>query len=84
MLTLKQLEKRLKKANRALAFQKSVTKEGQDNPKIATIEKIRSNIVVEVASRQNPANAVRCSLPKKKQRELGMLPPVGQVATVEE
>jgi len=77
--TLKQLGNNLKKANKALDFHRSTSK-GEETETIKQIKKIIGNIELEVASRTNPSNAVRSSLPKKKQRELGMLAPVGYVA----
>lgn len=72
--TLRQIDRKLKKLNQAIALQKSITKEKELNPRLDLLESGRSYILLEIANRQNPYNAVRSCIPKKKQRQLGMLP----------
>jgi hypothetical protein len=81
-LSLKALGRRLKKTNEALSRARRFAK-GEETPLMTQIKEIISNIELEIATRQNPSNAIRNALPKKRQRELGMMLPVGTTEDIE-
>jgi hypothetical protein len=88
MISLKILGRRLKRANVALKIQNARLKrvEAAKDCKPSDIEAVQSTIksITEfrdrvlsvIRTRQDPTKAIRCSLPKKKQRELGLLPAI--------
>lgn len=88
MISLKLLGRRLKRANTALRIQNArlVTIENDKKSTPETIEGVkttiksitefRDRVLTVIRTRQDPTKALRCSLPKKKQRELGLLPAI--------
>jgi hypothetical protein len=72
--TLRQIEVSLKTLQKAIDFHKAWTKEGMENPRLENLEKMKTKVLGELSSRVDPKNAKRCSLPKKQQRKLGLLP----------
>jgi hypothetical protein len=90
MISLKILGRRLKRANVALKIQNARLKrvEAAKDCKpsdidieavqstIKSITEFRDRVLSVIRTRQDPTKAIRCSLPKKKQRELGLLPAI--------
>lgn len=85
MQSLKLLGRNLKRANRALRIQNSLLKklEAQTEKNEVIIKATKENIqrvsdykesvTKVIRARQDPKNAIRCALPKRIQRERGLL-----------
>ena len=74
--TLRELEVTFKKLDKQIKLQKSVTKHGEANIFLDMLINEKKGLVELLKHRTNPKNAVRCSLPKKQQRKLGLIPQV--------
>lgn len=74
-MTLKEIGKRLKNAKAALEFHRRLAK-GIETTDVARLKEQVSRIEKGLAALTDPKNAVRCALPKKQQRKLGLLPQV--------
>lgn len=75
-ISLKRLQNIIKKSKKVLELQKAITKEGVVNPNIERLENNIKNVRGIIGNRTDPTKAVRCSLPKKQQRKLGLLPAI--------
>lgn len=74
--TLKETAAEIRKIKRRLRSQQTLTKEGESNDVLNKLAVTLAMIVSAVKDRCDPKNAVRCSLSKKKQRKLGLLPQI--------
>ncbi len=74
--TLKEIGAELRKIKRRMRFQQSITKENESNEVLNKLAVSLAMIVSAVKEKCDPKNVARCSLSKKKQRRLGLLPPV--------
>jgi len=77
MKTLRQLDKAIKKLTLAAGREVALVKLGRGNMnRFSKYMDAASQITAEVKRRQDPKNALRCSLPKRIQRKMGLLPAV--------
>lgn len=74
--TLRELEITLKKLDKQIKMQRKFTKQGEANIILDMLLNEKEGLVTLLNHRTNPKNAVRCSLPKKQQRKLGLLPQI--------
>lgn len=88
MISLKILGRRLKRANVSLKIHNArlanIESDKKSTPEliegvkttIKSITEFRDRVLTVIRTRQDPTKALRSSLPKKKQRELGLLPAI--------
>jgi hypothetical protein len=77
MKTLKQLDKAIKKLTLAAGREVALVKVGRGSTqRFVKYMDAAAQIRAEVTRRQDPKNAIRCSLPKRVQRKMGLLPAV--------
>jgi ribosomal protein S6 len=74
-MNLKQLNKKIRKAQDALYFYRMLAK-GEPTPQVEQLQNRVNELRAAIVKLTDPKNAVRCSLPKKQQRKLGLLPQV--------
>jgi hypothetical protein len=74
-MTLKQLNKKMRRANQALDFYRALAK-GEPTPAVTRLQNQVNELRANLVKLTDPKNAVRCALPKKQQRQLGLLPQV--------
>lgn len=74
--TLREIEVALKKLDMQIALHKAFAKEGTPNILLDMLINERQELVARLQQRTDPKNAARCSLPKKQQRKLGLIPQV--------
>lgn len=76
MQTIKEIQQTIKKLDKQINSQKRMTKEGQVNNILTRLEEAKESLLKVVQFRTNPEKAKRCSLPKKIQRRMGLLPSI--------
>ncbi len=75
-ITIKQLNRIIKRINKAIFLQGIITKEGEPNKMIENLKAQRKAIIQAFKAKCDPKNKVRDSRPKKIQRKLGILPAI--------